>query len=49
MKDFIVLIATIILGVFIALIVLGLKAKGTAMGEKATGAIDTFTGQLTTS
>lgn len=49
MKDFIVLIATIILGVFIALIVLGFKAKGTAMGEKATTAIDGFTGQLTTS
>ena len=49
MKDFIVVIAFIILGVFLALIILNLKSKGTAMGDKATGAIDSLTNQLTTS
>lgn len=49
MKDFIVIIATIILGVFLAIIILNLKIKGTAMGEKATGAIDSLTDKLTTS
>ena len=48
-KDFIVVIAFIILGVFLALIILNLKSKGTAMGDKATGAIDSLTNQLTTS
>lgn len=48
-KDFIVVIAFIILGVFLALIILNLKSKGTAMGDKATSALDSLTGQLTTS
>ena len=49
MKDFIVVIATVVLGVFLAFILLNLKSKGTAMGDKATGAIDSLTNQLTTS
>lgn len=47
MKDFIVIIATIILGVFLAIIIMNLKSKGSAMGDKATGAIDNLTNQLT--
>lgn len=41
------IIATIILGVFLAIIILGLKDKGDAVGDKATGALDDLTGQLT--
>ena len=49
MKDFIVIIATIILGVFLAIILLNLKDKATGMETKVNGALGTLDGMLKTS
>lgn len=46
MKDFIVLIAVIVLGLFIGGIVLNFRGKATALGGQATTAIDSFTNSL---
>ena len=42
MKDFIVLLATIVLGVAIAAIVLALRGKANDLNTKATGGLDTL-------
>lgn len=47
MKDFIVLIAILVLGVAIAVIVLGFKGKMSAIGDNASGELDNITSQLT--
>lgn len=46
MKDLIVLIAVIILGLFIGGIVLGFKDKASTLGNKGSSAIDSFTNGL---
>lgn len=47
MKDFIVLIAILVLGVAIAMIVLGFRSNMSKIGENATGELQNITDQLT--
>ena len=50
MKDFIVLIAMIVLGVAIAALIIGFKSKAKTMSDNAMGSIaDTFGGGTTIS
>ena len=46
MKDFIVLIAVIILGLVIGGIVLSLRGKAQELGKKGTSGIDSFIGDI---
>ena len=49
MKDFIVMIAILILGLVIAGLVLGFKGKMQSVSNAGTTALDTLTSQLTVS